>query len=77
MKLNLKDSSNIKGATYVGTQLTVEFHNGSKYLYLGVTSDVIAKWVQAESVGKAFNLLIKKGEFQYQKLDTASEVLAG
>lgn len=65
---NLK-SSNISGIRYdpiknpdkaieIGN-LTVTFKNGSQYLYENVPLEVTRKIVSAESIGKAFNELIK------------------
>lgn len=74
MQLNIKESSNIHSATYVGTTLTVTFHSGGVYSYLNVPASVVEQFVAAESVGKAFHSLIKKGGYVFEKIDGPSQL---
>jgi len=66
------DSSNIKalGFDHVQSTLIAEFKSGDLYLYDAVPQDTFAQVLAAESKGKAFNELIKKGGFQYRKAET-------
>jgi len=74
MKLNLKESSNIESASYLGNTLTVSFKSGGIYAYFDVPSGVVEEWLRAESVGKAFHSLIKKGSFSFQKISDVAHV---
>lgn len=75
---NLK-SSNISSIRYdpIGNtdkaieigNLTVTFKNGSQYLYENVPLEVTHKIVSSESVGKAFNELIKvDNKYKFSRL---------
>jgi len=63
------DSSVIKKAMYNHTsqQLTVEFNNGSTYLYEGVEARVFNDFVEADSQGMYFAENIKES-YSYTKL---------
>lgn len=57
------DSSMLKSLTLLPTQniMIAEFNNSTKYLYVGVTQPMYDEVINAESVGKAFNKLVKGG----------------
>ena len=57
--LKLKKSSNIKEASFDGHILTVEFHQGRIYQYVGVTQEMCDEWLEADSVGSWFCKNIK------------------
>ena len=48
--------------------LVVVFANGARYSYSNVPNKVWNKLLKAESKGIAFEELIKKGGYEYQKL---------
>jgi len=54
------------------SDLTVAFTNGSIYTYEGVPTRVVLTLISAESVGKAFHALIKKGGYEYRKVRGAN-----
>jgi hypothetical protein len=58
---DIEGSSNIAQISWESKreQLIVLFHNGSQYLYDGVPKKLAEEVATAESVGKAFNQLIK------------------
>jgi hypothetical protein len=65
------ESSLLKALGYdAGTStLEVEFHNGSVYVYAGVPEGVYSEVMGSESVGKAFNRLIKsEGAYPYKRV---------
>ena len=64
------ESSNIEVLTRVPANdlMIVEFVNGTKYLYTGVDVATFNQLVDAESVGKEFNSVIKKGDYNYLKV---------
>tara|TARA_Y100001973_G_C5094634_1_gene279374 strand:+ start:107 stop:322 length:216 start_codon:yes stop_codon:yes gene_type:complete len=65
------ESSLLKGLGYdaATSTLEVEFHNGSVYVYEGVPQTVYSDIMGAESVGKAFNQLVKReGAYPYKRL---------
>jgi len=53
------------------SDLSVGFTNGSLYVYEGVPTRVVLSLITAESVGKAFHSLIKKGGYEYKKVRDA------
>jgi len=63
------NSSRIHSVSYEGNlqELTVEFSRGGTYKYFGVPEDVYIMLVNAESVGKTLNSMVK-GKYEYQKL---------
>lgn len=67
---NEVESSNIKALTRIPELdlMVVDFVNGTKYLYRNVELSTFNSLVDAESVGKAFNQIIKKGNYPYCKL---------
>lgn len=65
-------SSNIEAVGHVGTKLRVRFKGGATYEYAGVSEDLFAELVTAESVGKFVNAEIK-GKYDSRKLE-AEEV---
>lgn len=54
------------------SDLTVGFTNGSLYTYKEVPTRVVLSLITAESVGKAFHTLIKKGGYEYRKIREAT-----
>ena len=50
--------------------LIVEFRNGSKYVYHGVTQDVALQMALSPSTGKFLNEQVK-GRYEYQQLTEA------
>lgn len=54
------------------SDLTIGFTNGSLYTYEGVPTRVVLSLITAESVGKAFHTLIKKGGYEYKKIRGAT-----
>lgn len=72
----LPESSTIKTMTYepLGKVLLVDFKSGGSYLYHAVPLETWEQLLKAESAGKAFHELIKKGEYAFQKVEaTAAE----
>ena len=63
-------SSSIKSIGYSseGGQLEVEFHRGDIYLYYNVPQRTYAQLMNADSVGSAFNFLIRDGEYSHKKI---------
>lgn len=69
-------SSNIQEVSFVYNpntkdklgSLTVEFKSGLTYVYSQVPLEVVEQVISAESVGKAFNELIKKGGYKFQRI---------
>lgn len=68
--LNPVKSSQIAAIGYdAGTkELRVKFHNGGVYSYSAVPAEVHEKLVGAESIGKAFGSLIRKGGYAYNAI---------
>lgn len=52
-------SSNIRSLCLTGSILSVEFNGGKVYDYQNVSKELLLELLTAESVGKAFNILIK------------------
>lgn len=65
------ESSNIAAFGYdQGSQtLVTQFTNGTRYSYEAVPLEVFGQLLAAESKGSAFHELIKKGGFNFQKLE--------
>lgn len=55
-----------------GWNLYVEFKNGGLYRYRNVDLHDILGTVFAPSVGKAFDALVKKGGYEYQKVEAVT-----
>ena len=71
MERTTVESSLIKSIGYHGDNsvLEVEFHNGAVYLYDGVPQGVYSEIVSSDSVGKAFNRLVKsEGSYPYKRV---------
>ena len=72
---NLK-SSNISSVSYMPLQvteeekgnLTVTFKSGMVYSYAMVPLKVVDQMLKAESIGKAFNELIRKGGYKFHRV---------
>lgn len=64
-------SSQIASVGYDATTKTMEikFKTGGHYSYPGVTPDVHAKFMAAESIGKHFSQHIR-GKYESKRLDT-------
>jgi hypothetical protein len=67
--LNLKQSSNIKGAVYSADDqtLTVQFHNGGTYSYSGFDADKADAFERADSPGNFLHTQIK-GQHVHTKI---------
>ncbi len=59
MKVIVDNSSSIKGFEFDNTVLIVEFTGGSKYMYKGVSMDLVESFMTSESKGKFFAMHIK------------------
>ena len=64
-------SSNITafGYSVESKELVVQFENGGRYSYAEVPPEIVTCVMFAESQGKAFDALIKKGGYKFEKLD--------
>ena len=60
MKLNLRNSSAVREATYANSTLTVTLQSGRTYAYQSVPSSVVEEFVNAPSVGKFYSQQIRK-----------------
>lgn len=69
------ESSNIKAIGYNAEDglLEITFHSDEIYWYIGVPIDIVKQLISAESVGKAFNELIKKAGYAYLKVTEMRE----
>lgn len=67
--INEIQSSNIKRTEFdtESKELVVEFNNGFRYLYEGVSHQIYTQFRMSESQGKFFNSKIAKS-FQYKRL---------
>lgn len=61
------ESSNIAaiGHDPLASVMTVQFHAGTRYAYANVSADIFNEILMADSVGKAFNLLVKSKPDQF------------
>ena len=50
-------------------RLCVQFQTGQCYEYTDVSSETFVKFITAQSTGKAFNELIKKGGFKFKQIE--------
>ena len=59
----------------VSKVMRVEFHGGSVYEYQNVTAETFTQILEAPSIGKEFNFLIKKNAiaYPYQRVVYAAE----
>jgi len=66
----LVESSNLKELSYQtdSKELSVEFKNGSKYMYSDVPWEIFTKFRMSESQGKFFNKEIARA-FDYKKIE--------
>lgn len=60
MEMKQVESSNISAIGHAGHTMVVQFKNGTKYRYENVSAELYQRILDAESVGKAFNELVKK-----------------
>ncbi len=71
--MNLKPvvSSNIGTIGYdkEKNRLCIQFQNGKCYEYTDVPQETFVDVITAESMGKAFNTLIKNGGFEYKQIE--------
>lgn len=70
LKLDGFESSNIKEFGYSTHYniLRTHFLNGTAYDYFNVPMKVFEELQKAESKGKAFNSLVKKGNYEFKKV---------
>ena len=71
MKVIVDNSSSIKGFEYSDSQLIIEFTGGSKYLYKGVSMDLVESFMTSDSKGKFFAVYIKD-KFVTEKLENTN-----
>lgn len=71
MEMQVVSSSNIAAIGYDSdtNELVVEFNNGGVYKYLDVPFETYQELMDAESHGVYFNANIRKGGFEYVKLN--------
>ena len=71
LKLDGFESSNIAEFGYSShyNVLRAKFKNNTTYDYFAVPLKVFEELQAAESKGKAFNLLVKKGGYEYKKVE--------
>ena len=63
-------SSNIDAIAHDGaTTLTVRFKHGGAYAYDGAGPEIFVRLLNAESVGKALNELVKKPGLPFRKVE--------
>lgn len=65
MKYKEVESSNIAALAHSENTLAVKFKNGTEYHYSGVPVEIFDQLVQAASVGRTFNELIKSRPSDY------------
>lgn len=57
------------------SRLVVQFGEDTFYEYDGVSPEVVLDFLFADSIGSAFDALVKKGGFQYRKLRAADALI--
>lgn len=64
-------SSNVKSVGYDKPSKTLEvaFHGSGLYSYSNVPAPIFRRFMRAKSKGKAFNRLIRKGGYAYEKIE--------
>lgn len=70
--MNSVESSNINEIGFADNVLQVNFKNGSKYLYYGITSELYNEMRSAPSIGGFLAAKIK-GKFECIQLNKAKE----
>lgn len=68
-------SSNLKRVKYFMDTLYVEFHSGAIYRYHEVPAYVYEALLKADSIGKFFNKIIKKGDYPWALVKQSSPKL--
>ena len=63
------ESSHLAKAGHDGTDLLIEFKKGNTYRYYDVPVDVFEDLISAPSIGRFFNVEIRKGGYKYEKED--------
>jgi len=63
------NSSQMESLSWEDDTLTVVFKGGAKYVYSDVPADVFQEIIASDSLGSAFNRLIKKGGYKFEKID--------
>lgn len=58
-------SSNVKALGYENNTLGVQFKNGTEYHYDGVSVEIFNQILEAASIGRTFNELIKSKPKDY------------
>ena len=71
MERTLVDSSNLASVGYdiKSAILEVEFHSGGVYQYFGVPLFVYQGLLNAASKGKYLNQVVKRGGYQYSRIN--------
>lgn len=71
MELQKVVSSNLSAVGYDTdtNELVVEFNSGMSYKYIDVPFDTYKELMAADSLGTYFNANIRKGGFEYVKLN--------
>ncbi|MEL7561395.1 KTSC domain-containing protein [Stutzerimonas chloritidismutans] len=71
MKRVAVNSSSLRALGYDPDQqaLEVEFHNGSQYRYEQVPAEVVQALLEADSLGRYFNLVFKAQQYPYRRID--------
>lgn len=69
-QISIKPSSRIEDLWYdkKDSLMLVTFKNNKKYLYKGVSEDLVEKLTSADSLGKAFQTLVIHAGLDYDKL---------
>jgi hypothetical protein len=77
--MKLVESSNIVALQHDPINLTmiVAFKNGTFYLYQGVPHDLFDQILKADSVGSAFNKMVKSdpARYPYRKIEASLSVI--
>lgn len=65
------NSSMVKSWSYLTDleQLLVVYNNDKRYVYHKVPASIVISLIACSSVGKTINELVKKGGYDYKKLD--------
>ena len=69
MKTFSVESSAIETLGWEDQSLFAKFKGGGCYRYSGVGKTHLESILNADSIGKAFHQIVKKGGFRYEKLE--------
>ncbi len=50
------------------SELTVQFSEDAFFTYSDVPSDIVVDFLFADSIGSAFNSIVKKGGFEFERI---------